>query len=111
MPTYSYTCASCCQSIEAFQKISDEPLVSCPSCGQDTLKRGIGGGSVSFRFQGSGFYLTDYKKKGPLRVVLVEKTKKVAGEHLQPFLYPKYKSTPTTFLFRRNQGPRIVLSP
>jgi len=64
MPTYSYTCASCCQSIEAFQKISDEPLVSCPSCGQDTLKRGIGGGSVSFRFQGSGFYLTDYKKKG-----------------------------------------------
>jgi len=48
--------------MESLQKITDEPLTSCPSCGQEALKRGVGGGSVAFRFQGSGFYQTDYKK-------------------------------------------------
>ena len=36
----------------------------CPKCGKESLKRGIGGGSAVFQFQGSGFYETDYKKGG-----------------------------------------------
>ena len=64
MPTYSYKCSSCNHALDAFQKITDDPLTLCPACGIEALKRGIGGGDVSFKFQGSGFYLTDYKK-GP----------------------------------------------
>ena len=63
MPTYVYRCKSCSHEFEEFQKISDEPLVQCPSCDKKTLIRMIGGGA-GLHFKGSGFYLTDYKKKG-----------------------------------------------
>jgi putative FmdB family regulatory protein len=65
--------------MEAFQKISDDPLQSCPQCGQDALNRGIGGGSVSFQFQGKGFYLTDYKKTGVSSCCPCGKDKKDCG--------------------------------
>ena len=42
--------------------MSEEPLKICPKCGKETLKRLIGAGSGVI-FKGSGFYLTDYKKK------------------------------------------------
>lgn len=48
--------------MDAFQKITEDPLKSCPACGQDSLLRGIGGGQATFQFQGKGFYLTDYKQ-------------------------------------------------
>jgi predicted nucleic acid-binding Zn ribbon protein len=48
--------------LDAFQKITDDPLLICPACGKDSLEKGIGGGSASFQFKGSGFYRTDYKK-------------------------------------------------
>lgn len=41
--------------------MSEPPLVKCPECGKDTLKRLIGTGA-GLIFKGSGFYLTDYKK-------------------------------------------------
>ncbi len=63
MPTYSYTCDACNHAMEAFQKINDGPLKTCPECQQKTLRRGIGGGLSTFRFQGSGFYITDYQTK------------------------------------------------
>lgn len=62
MPTYGYRCKSCSYELEEFQKISDPLLVQCPSCHKDTLVRIIGGGA-GLVFKGSGFYLTDYKKK------------------------------------------------
>jgi predicted nucleic acid-binding Zn ribbon protein len=49
--------------MESLQKVNDTPLVTCPECKKDTLKKGFGGGSTSFRFKGSGFYITDYKDK------------------------------------------------
>lgn len=61
MPTYSYKCLECDHHMDAFQKITDAPLLSCPSCGKDTLERMIGGANVTFSFQGKGFYQTDYK--------------------------------------------------
>ena len=61
MPTYGYRCASCSYEFEELQKITDDPLVHCPSCHKDTLKRIIGSGA-GLMFKGSGFYLTDYKK-------------------------------------------------
>lgn len=62
MPIYEYQCSKCGHHFDELQKISEPPLVKCPACGQDTLKRLIGSGA-GLIFKGSGFYLTDYKKK------------------------------------------------
>ncbi|MBI3766769.1 MAG: zinc ribbon domain-containing protein [Ignavibacteriales bacterium] len=62
MPTYGYRCKSCSYEFEEFQKVSDAPLVQCPSCKKETLMRIIGGGA-GLHFKGSGFYPTDYKNK------------------------------------------------
>ena len=62
MPIYEYQCSNCGHNLEELQSISEPPLTKCPKCGKDTLKKliGSGGGLI---FKGSGFYLTDYKKK------------------------------------------------
>jgi putative FmdB family regulatory protein len=62
MPIYEYQCANCGHQLEELQSISEPPLKKCPKCGKDALKKliGSGGGLI---FKGSGFYLTDYKKK------------------------------------------------
>ena len=62
MPFYEYKCSSCGFELEEMQKMSDLPLIKCPECDKDTLQKliGTGGGLI---FKGSGFYLTDYKKK------------------------------------------------
>ncbi len=62
MPFYEYKCSNCGFELEEMQKMSDLPLIKCPECDKDTLQKliGTGGGLI---FKGSGFYLTDYKKK------------------------------------------------
>ena len=59
MPFYEYECESCKYYAEVMQKISDAPLVRCPSCGKRALKKLV---SVPvFRLKGSGWYETDFK--------------------------------------------------
>lgn len=60
MPNYDYECLGCGDRFEVFQSMAEEPLKSCPKCGQ-SVKRLIGGGG-GILFKGSGFYQTDYKK-------------------------------------------------
>ena len=62
MPTYEYVCTKCGHEMEAFQSMKDEPLKLCPACKRRALKRKVGGGS-GLIFKGTGFYITDYKKK------------------------------------------------
>src|ERR1044072_7855848 len=62
MPTYEYACSKCGHQFEQFQSMRDEPLKKCPKCGKPALKRLVGGGA-GLIFKGSGFYITDYKKK------------------------------------------------
>lgn len=57
MPTYDYKCEDCGHSFEVFQKMSDDPVSSCPKC-NGKVRRLIGGG-VGVIFKGSGFYVTD----------------------------------------------------
>lgn len=57
MPTYEYACDSCGNGFEAFQKMSEAPLASCPECGQK-IRRVLSGG-LGISFKGSGFYVND----------------------------------------------------
>ena len=61
MPTYDYVCSNCNYEFEHFQGMSDEHLKTCPNC-EGEVKRKISGGT-GLIFKGSGYYLTDYKKK------------------------------------------------
>ena len=62
MPTYEYRCNKCQHQFEVVQKISADPLKSCPKC-RGKVKRLIGSGSGVI-FKGSGFYATDYRSEG-----------------------------------------------
>ena len=62
MPTYEYACPKCGHEFEQFQSMREEPLKKCPKCKKTGLKRLVGGGA-GLIFKGSGFYITDYKKK------------------------------------------------
>ncbi len=66
MPTYEYACSKCGHHFEKFQSMRDEPLRKCPKCSKAALKRLVGGGA-GLIFKGSGFYITDYRKKGQTR--------------------------------------------
>ena len=61
MPIYEYKCQSCGQHIEVMQRMSDDPLTTCESCGGE-LKKQIS--APAFQFKGSGWYVTDYARKG-----------------------------------------------
>jgi putative FmdB family regulatory protein len=61
MPTYGYRCGNCGHQFEIIQRISDEPLATCPKC-QGKLSKMLY--PVGISFKGSGFYTTDYKGAG-----------------------------------------------
>jgi putative FmdB family regulatory protein len=63
MPTYEYECSACGHGFEALQSMTEPKLTKCPKCGKKKLQRLIGSGSGMI-FKGSGFYETDYKRKG-----------------------------------------------
>lgn len=59
MPNYDYFCTDCGHKEEVLQKMTDDPLTTCPKCQQPNFKRAFGRG-IGLQFQGSGFYATDY---------------------------------------------------
>ena len=61
MPTYGYRCSNCGHEFEIRQKMSDEPLKTCPKCEGKLTKILY---PVGISFKGSGFYTTDYKGAG-----------------------------------------------
>ena len=63
MPTYEYLCKNCGHTFDILQSMKEEKLTKCPECGEEALQRLIGTGA-GLIFKGSGFYLTDYVKKG-----------------------------------------------
>lgn len=60
MPIYEYACTNCDHSLDALQKIGDDPLRECPECGEPALKRLLS--APRFRLKGEGWYETDFKK-------------------------------------------------
>ena len=59
MPIYEYQCAECGHQVEVLQKISDDPLKECPSCGKPAMKKMVT--AAAFRLKGGGWYETDFK--------------------------------------------------
>lgn len=62
MPTYEYECDKCKKRFDIFQSMTADSIKKCPECG-GKFHRLIGGGS-GIIFKGTGFYETDYKRKG-----------------------------------------------
>ena len=61
MPLYEYQCKKCHYRFEKIQKFSDKPMKKCPDCG-GPVDQLISAPAVQFK--GSGWYVTDYAKKG-----------------------------------------------
>ncbi len=61
MPVYQYACRDCRYQFEARQSFHDDPLSICPKCEASSIRRVIN--PVGIIFKGSGFYITDNKKK------------------------------------------------
>ncbi|MEM7612145.1 MAG: zinc ribbon domain-containing protein [Pseudomonadota bacterium] len=70
MPIYEYACQECGHTLDALQKIADEPLRDCPACKAPALKRKIS--APNFRLKGQGWYETDFKKDGDKKRNLAE---------------------------------------
>ncbi len=59
MPIYGYVCKSCEHRFDVLQKMSDDPLVHCPDCGEPSLQKELS--APKFRLKGQGWYETDFK--------------------------------------------------
>jgi putative FmdB family regulatory protein len=57
MPVYEYECPTCEKVFEVQQRISDDPLSSCPECGS-AVKKLVS--MSSFQLKGSGWYSDGY---------------------------------------------------
>ena len=60
MPIYEYQCGKC-GTFEATQRITDKALSKCPNC-KAKVKKLIS--NTSFQLKGTGWYVTDYARKG-----------------------------------------------
>ena len=61
MPLYEYQCTVCEHRFEVIQRLSDPVKSSCPLC-EEPVRKLIS--APAFQFKGSGWYVTDYARKG-----------------------------------------------
>ncbi|BBB64959.1 hypothetical protein UNDYM_0706 [Undibacterium sp. YM2] len=59
MPIYAYRCEECGFAKDVLQKISDEPLSVCPTCGKSSFRKQVT--AAGFQLKGSGWYVTDFR--------------------------------------------------
>ena len=62
MPLYEYECESCGARFEVIQKFADAPVEICKQCGSGKVQRLMSAPAIHFK--GTGWYITDYAKKG-----------------------------------------------
>lgn len=64
MPIYEYACDKCSHEFEVEQRITDEPVKTCPQCRSRKVRRLIS--QTSFVLKGGGWYSDLYSSsKGP----------------------------------------------
>jgi putative FmdB family regulatory protein len=78
MPLYEYQCDACGRRFEKIQKFSDEPLTVCALCGKGPVQKLPS--SPAIQFKGSGWYITDYAKKGTTPAGEAASTSSSSGE-------------------------------
>ncbi len=61
MPVYEYECLKCGDRFEDLQRLSDAPLKKHNGCG-GRVKRLLSAPAIQFK--GTGWYVTDYARKG-----------------------------------------------
>lgn len=81
MPTYEYQCEKCGHEFEREQRITDDPIKTCPKCKAAKAKRLIS--ATSFVLKGSGWYSDLYSSSG---------AKKEAKEKGEPAAAPSTAS-------------------
>ena len=74
MPLYEYRCRTCGAQFEVIQRFSDTPVATCKECDGPVDKLLS---ASAFQLKGSGWYVTDYARKGSGKSAHGEK----AGEH------------------------------
>jgi putative FmdB family regulatory protein len=62
MPFYEYACEKCESEFEIEQRITEDPLKSCPKCRSRRIKRLIS--RTSFALKGGGWYADGYASNG-----------------------------------------------
>ena len=62
MPIYAYKCAECSHQMDVIRKVSDPPLLDCPSCGKPALVKQVT--AAGFQLKGAGWYVTDFRDQG-----------------------------------------------
>ena len=62
MPLYEYECKACHHRFEQIQKFSDPLVRKCPKCGKKKVEKLLS--SPAVQFKGTGWYITDYQRKG-----------------------------------------------
>ncbi len=60
MPIYEYECISCCNVFEIFQRMTEDPLTTCPDC-SGSVKKLMS--MSSFQLKGGGWYSDGYTSK------------------------------------------------
>jgi putative FmdB family regulatory protein len=93
MPTYTYQCSDCGVSFEQFQRFSDDPLTTCPSC-TGNVRRVIH--PVGVVFKGSGWYINDSRKSSSTTTPAVDSTtsSEPAAKSAAPEAKPEAKPEP-----------------
>jgi len=57
MPTYNYRCKGCDHRFEIMQRMSDDPLVICPECNEEELKKVMVASTTGgFQLKGKGWF-------------------------------------------------------
>jgi len=62
VPIYEYQCRKCKHRFERIQQFSDPPIKKCPQCRGGRVEKLMS--SPAVHFKGSGWYVTDYARKG-----------------------------------------------
>lgn len=62
MPIYEYRCTGCGAQTEVWQKMNETPALSCEACKATSFERILS--ASAFQLKGSGWYVTDYARKG-----------------------------------------------
>lgn len=106
MPLYEYECDSCGHRFEVIQKFSDPLVEVCPKCGCKVEKLLS---SPAIQFKGSGWYITDYARKGTSEQTS-EKTSEKPAEPAKAAAPTDGKSSPSSSNSSSSSGSTETVS-